>query len=127
MKTRIGFVSNSSSSSFIIGVKGKLTKQKIINSFNIDKKSLLFGVAEQIARVMLSSTLMSKKEYMEYNYYDDESELSSLEKEIYDRGFNLYKGSASDEDSYCVGELVLCNLDLDYEDDNIILYKEAGY
>jgi len=37
MKTRNGFVSNSSSSSFIIGVNGDLTEDKIMKVFNIDK------------------------------------------------------------------------------------------
>lgn len=127
MKTRNGFVSNSSSSSFIIGVSGELTEEKIMKVFNIANNSPLFGIAKGIAGIMLDAEKYTKEEYFEDRCYEDDSDLTSTEKKIFDKGFTLYSGFASDEDSSNGIETALCNMDLDYEDNEIIMYKEAGY
>lgn len=127
MKTRNGFVSNSSSSSFIIGVNGDLTEDKIMKVFNIDKSSPLFGIAKGIAGIMLGADKYTKKEYFKDRCYESDSDLTSEEKKIFDKGFTLYSGYASDEDSSNGIETALCNMDLNYEDSEIIMFKEAGY
>ena len=128
MKIRKGFVSNSSSSSFVIGVRGKLTKKKIMKAFKIDNKSPLYSLAEKIADVLRSTTSYTKGEYLEDQWYDEESDLKDIEKKIFDKGFTFYSGSASDDGHGDGGaESALCDMDLDYEDDEIIIYKEAGY
>jgi len=127
MKTRGCFVSNSSSSSFIIGVKGKLTEEKLMKAFRVGKDSPLYPISKSIAGVMLGAEAYTKKELIKDNYYEDESELTELENKIFDNGFKYYSGTASDEDSYDGAETALCNMDLDYEDDDIIIYKESGY
>ncbi len=119
MKIRKGFVSNSSSSSFIIGVKGKLTEDKILRSFKVDSISPIFYMVKDMAR------LMAKSEKKEIEPSEIEN-LFSIEKKILEKGFDLYVGSASD-DSYEYADILLCSLEIDYEDDEIIIYKESGY
>jgi len=127
VKTRGCFISNSSSSSFIIGVKGKLTEEKLIKVFKISKDSPLYPISKSIAGVMLEANTYTKEELIKENYYEDESELTDIENKIFDKGFKYYCGTASDEDSYDGAETALCNMNLDYEDDDIIIYKESGY
>lgn len=127
MKTRHGFVSNSSSSSFIIGVKGKLTKEKLMRSFKVDKESPLFSIAKEITKVMLNSEEFSLKELLKDRECSID-ELSDIERKIFDNGFKLYIGQASNDGYGSAGaETVLCNMDLDYEDEDLILFKEGGY
>lgn len=128
MKTRQGYVSNSSSSSFVIGVSGELTEEKIMRAFNIGQNSPLYSIAKSMAGVLMSAEKYSKKEYLEDRCYSDETELEDIEKKIFDKGFTLYSGSASDDGYGSEGaESALCSIELDYEDEDIILYKEAGY
>ena len=61
MKTRKGFVSNSSSSSFIIGVQGELTEEKLMRAFKIDPVSPLYRLVKDIAGVLLEADLMTKQ------------------------------------------------------------------
>jgi len=128
MKTRNGFVSNSSSSSFIIGVSGELTEEKIMRAFNIGQNSPLYGIAKSIAGVLMGADSYTKEAYFEDHCYEDDSELTETEKKIFNKGFTLYSGSASDDGYGADGaESALCNIDLDYEDEDIIIFKEAGY
>jgi hypothetical protein len=59
----------------------------------------------------------------DYYYLGSEEEL----KEMVKKGFTKFiVGSASDEGSE-IAEQLLCDLDIDYEDENIIIKKEGGY
>ena len=123
MKTRNGFVSNSSSSSFIIGVDGELTEDKIMRAFKIDKKFPLYEIAKNIAGILMGADAYTMEEYLEEYCYEDSSDLNETEKKIFDKGFTFYSGSASDDS--CDGngaESALCNMVLDYEDDEIIIF-----
>lgn len=126
MKTRSGFVSNSSSSSFIIGVNGELTEEKIMKAFNIGKDSPLYRIAKSMAGVLMSADPYTLEELIEDRCYEDKDELDDNEKKIFEKGFIFYSGYASD-DSGDSGESALCDTDLDYEDDNLIIFKESGY
>ena len=56
MKIRNGFVSNSSSSSFlIISKNGKLTKDMLMKSFGVEKGAVLYNFAKNMAKEMFES------------------------------------------------------------------------
>lgn len=127
MRQRDGFVSNSSSSSFIIGVKGKLTEEKIMRSFQVGEKSPLFKLAKGMAKIMLDSEKYTLKEFLDDRAVDFE-DLSEIEKKIFDQGYTFYQGYASDECSDDLGaEPALCCLEITYEDEEIIISKESRY
>jgi len=129
VKTRGCFVSNSSSSSFIIGVKGSLTKEKIMKAFRVGKDSPLYSFSERMAEVMLEADSYTQEEHIKDHYLDSEDDIGTLEKKIFDKGYTFYSGSASDEDSGSYGgaETALCGMTIDYEDEEIIIYKEESY
>jgi hypothetical protein len=132
MKIRNGFVSNSSSSSFIIISKnGELTLEKLMNAFDVNEKSPLYPLAKDVAKRMLDSDEMNAKSWKEtwcYQETDEEFKEQLPEQyEIYemlkeDNNIKVYYGSA---DSY--DDAALCEMDIYYEDDDIKIEKDGGY
>lgn len=127
MKIRMDFVTNSSSSSFILGVKNKLTKEKILNMMKVPEDSLLRGLAEEFAGIIYSNSSKFKlNEVLEDYGCKDISELPDMYKKIIGNDeFVFYEGAVSDEVSSVYS--ILCHMDFHYEDENFIFYKEAGY
>ena len=133
MKIRNGFVSNSSSSSFIVvSKKGELTEEKIIKAFDVKEGTPLYTLSKGISSDMIRNSIRySRQDFIdEYTWstmtdeefkedYPEEYEL--FEKSKSD-GWNIYFGDA---DSY--DEPILCELELFYEDDDIIIKKNGGY
>jgi len=78
MKTRSGFVSNSSSSSFIIAWKGddKALERKLHKVFQTPKKGPLRSFAENVIALLLGGDVWkTEKAYRKYHCYDDDEEL----------------------------------------------------
>lgn len=122
---RNGFVSNSSSSSFIIGTRGKLDKKKLIKLFKVDKESPIFLLVKGMADILVeNATKMTLKEYLEDTCYEEDG-VPKIVKKIISKGFTLYSGSVGDEAGGL--ESALCQVGLDYEDDEFIIEKEEGY
>ena len=83
MKMRNGFVSNSSSSSFIIGMKGNLTKDKLLDIFNVPKDSVIYPLVKELSSVIIEKAEKeSVEEYMDDLGYDDEDELPEVSDEF---------------------------------------------
>lgn len=127
MKIRMDFVTNSSSSSFILGVKGELTKEKILNMLNMPEKSPLREVAEEIADSIYSSSgKFDLKQMLEDYGCEDASELPDVyKKAIENNKLVFYEGEIYDESNSV--DSFLCDMAFDYEDENFIFYKEGGY
>jgi len=133
MKIRNGFVSNSSSSSFlIISKNGELTEEKLMKAFAISEKSPLYPFAKQAARTMLHSDEMSAESWRDNfcwketdeQFKEEQPENYAIYEMLKDKNSNMkvYYGSA---DSY--EEPALCEMDIDYEDDDIKIEKEGRY
>ena len=133
MKIRNGFVSNSSSSSFLIVSKnGNLTEEKIMKSFDVKEGSPLFTLAKGIAREMLSEVReFTYEEYKEDFMWGECTDDAFKEEyphmyDLYEKGkengWKIYEGSADSCE-----QQTLCELHLMYEDDNIKIEKEGGY
>jgi hypothetical protein len=137
MKVRNGFVSNSSSSSFMIVSKnGELTEEKIIKAFDVKEGTPLYVLSKGISTdIIRNSEKYSREDFInEYTWksmtdeeFEEEFEEDYPEEyELFEKsktdGWNIYFGSA---DSY--DEPILCELELFYEDEDIIIKKSGGY
>lgn len=128
MKIRNGFVSNSSSCSFTLGVRGeKLEDSKLLKVFKVEKNSPLYELTKVFAKILIvEAKPIGYRELAErYSRDEDFAKIIKLKEE----GFSFYEGSISDEDFAFYGaEAVLCNhIELDYKDDELFIQKEAGY
>jgi len=123
MKTRTGFVSNSSSSSFILAIPKESAKEKI--QFKIEGSLTPYA----------DYTLKTKKEVIAYFkddlccYEDDEHFIKALE--AIDKGCIVLVGSLSDESSDDPIQSALCYAeakDLDIQIKGAyFIQKEGGY
>lgn len=121
MKIRKGFVSNSSSSSFIIGCKGKITKEKILSVIKIQKDSLLYNIAESLAKFIVNnSRKITKKQYLE-DMCIDEADMPEDIIEIFNNDMDLYELSASSDNYDDIGEKIMYDTEMDYESDDFII------
>lgn len=133
MKTRIGFVSNSSSSSFILAVKGKTLKQALQELDDYEKNGLFASIMGEIINTIESNSKLLNEESVSYEMGYDSLEEFYLSgehnadkiRELYRQGFKVYVGSFSDEDE--PAEALLCNMDLNYKSPNLVMIHEGGY
>lgn len=131
MKMRNGFVSNSSSSSFILAIKGPKNRLKSVlkESFAVPKGHPFEGIIQSITECFLEE--VERAEVVDHEWivdrYDwdpDHEEAKWLHKLLAD-GYKVFEGSFTDEDE--AAEAMLCDMDLDIKTDNIIIKKEGGY
>lgn len=126
MKVRKGFVSNSSSSSFIIGVKDAEFTVENLSKLLGSQQGPLKNVIDEIAKFLVTnSKQVSIDELFEDYSIDSNEDLESapisvkkVVQAIRD-GFTVFKGWASNED-YGI-ELIVYSLELSYRDENLIL------
>ncbi len=126
MKTRLCFVSNSSSSSFLIAAKEQPTAEQLLEVFNVGKESPLYPMAKEMAKVLVDRMDTFERYYGDYgetlrDYFPDK-----LVDRIEAKDYKTWHGSVSDE---CTdgAERALVEVDFDYECFDFILHKEGGY
>jgi hypothetical protein len=136
MKIRTGFVSNSSSSSFVIATKGDLKEEILRIAPKTDDSSSPFklgGSIEEAIKVFwefAEEVDMKDEDEFEYEmgytldeYKDEHPEVMN---KVLNEGWKLYVGSVSDETGE-VGELIAVAMEIDYKDDSIIIQKDSYY
>lgn len=140
MKIRTDFITNSSSSSFVIMSKEKLNKdelkKRLIEALDLksSSNSLFPNLGEQIAEALTYDiTFTDIKGYMDDYGMDDISELKNRRWLKGSRIYDNYKeypyimfGSCAD-DSDNPMEVMLVDVNIDFKNDNIIVVKDGGY
>jgi len=132
MKRRNGFVSNSSSSSFIVGFKGENNlKEKLMEG--IEKNPLKPIIEKMVDCIVEKVTIYKDKKSFIESEFDVIDEIDDRElKESYptihnlfDKGFVVGYGYFSD-DEYGL-ESALCYSDLHINDEDFFVEHDGGY
>ena len=140
MKVRNGFVSNSSSSSFVVIMKNgqDLTYESLISVLDINEKSPLFTFANDLAKWTISNTKKHTIEDIFNNYYGriagltedqmideilkefygDKTEYKNILEKIKNGKFCYYEGRASNDSGYAL-EYYLYDNGLNVDTENI--------
>lgn len=138
MKIRNGFVSNSSSSSFIVGLpKGMNHKEKrdfLLKKMDVNENSFFFFAAKGVADCIIESTPIKTLEDLIDDYCypsiemfeEDHPHLVKLFRRYGDCELNVYSGSASNEDCD-IGAQLFCDMEWKINDDDFFIDKDANY
>lgn len=133
MKVRQGFVSNSSSSSFIIAYKGdKPTKEIILKYLGIEENSPLKDFANQLSEFIINKInkeriiLSSKEDIIKYQGCDEEDieDWYGYHLKLINDGFNIVETSVSYNETDDPIENYLGNSYFYVESENLILKTE---
>ena len=138
MKIRNGFVSNSSSSSFIVGFKKGLSnkekEQLLLKKMGINENSFFYNIAKEITGCIINSNFIKNKEKLLEEFgYDSFEEMEELESwttnaflKCEEKNFDIYTGSAGN-DSEDTGEILLCDMEWNIDDNDIFIQKDASF
>jgi len=132
MKIRNGFVSNSSSSSFIIAWKGNL-EEELKKAFNLDGKDYpIKDFNSEIPRTFINKIdgpNGSDIEDIIDNYGDEDSWLEddypSILAQWKRAGYKIGFGELHDDDDDM--ERFLCNSEIEWDTENLKIKSEGGY
>ena len=143
MKLRTGFVSNSSSSSFVIWYKDDLTKENLIKAMGVDKNNPLYFFADDLSDYVITESKSSynkpidtfeklAKDYGFIDYDDENPDLTEAIEELpeeYNRFKNGFKRlslypSYNEADSAI--EYYLGNMNTKVLADTDTIYMEVG-
>jgi len=128
MKIRNGFISNSSSSSFIIAYKKEINEIDFVkNVLLIPENSPMFNFGKEVFKLFMNNSREIKNidEWIKENFYDEKDYETKEMKKIKDEGFIIKDGSFSNEE-YGL-EDYLCNTDLNIKTENFIIIHSGGY
>lgn len=143
MKLRTGFVSNSSSSSFVIWYKDDLTKENLIKAMGVDKNNPLYFFADDLSDYIIAESKDSynkpidtfeelAKDYGFINYDDKNPDLTEAIEELpeeYNRfknGFKMLSLCPSYNEADSAIEYYLGNTNTKVLADTDTIYMEVG-
>lgn len=131
MKTRLSFVSNSSSSSFIVGIKGNTTfdEKSIVDTLNVPEDSALRPFANSLAQFIVRRAKEVTQASMLDNYGCEDFEEALCdeipEALLLENGFKVYSINCSYNESDNPIELFIGNGGLEDADTDSIAFKTA--
>lgn len=119
MKIKSDFITNSSSTSFILAFKGEYSHKKILKAYGIEKGSPLEEILDDFFYQLDFNEL-------------DENQLQNYELEIYgkkikelkEKGMKIYKGRFSDDEGLL--DAFFCNDSFLIESEEICLDARSG-
>jgi len=129
MKIRHGFVSNSSSSSFIIGVKTKqdLSEAALVDALGVPETSALSDFAKELAQFIVNHAEEVTVEDMLYNYgidtLDEAIEEDIVQAKLLKTGYKVYSLEASYNEYESLMEAFIGNGGLDSVETDAIVFK----
>lgn len=130
MKIRAGFVSNSSSSSFLVAIKGdvkELDKKLLMKKFKIDPSSPLAEINNEIVECIVNKCQKIDRSYLINEGFSEEDLEDDNRAQLMSDGFSVFEGFMSDESYDNNVETLLCNYFIKYKDDNVIIEGGGGY
>lgn len=124
MKVRSGFVSNSSSSSYLIVVKKDIDmKEKIKEVFEMKNNVFSESFSEEVARLLcLYAEEFSFDRFEEVCYLNEDTVIEKINDENVLKNSRFFSGNVTDESDGL--ESYLTASAFEYNDDDIFLYKE---
>jgi hypothetical protein len=130
MKARAGFVSNSSSSSFIITTAKPMTQNElhetILKFFKVEEDSPLFGMAQDMAHFMTCAAerFETAHEWGKAKGYGDD-EIPDYITKAFATGRTVFVGRVHTDGEW--PEQALVTMEIDYQSDEISINKEANF
>jgi len=132
MKVRNGFISNSSSSSFIIGIKDEKSARAILNkACEVPEQHPFHDMIEEMVSAIVRSISHCDElgcdltSYMEWVNEEGEDVDENIVNAI-NKGLTVYRGYFSDEGGDDI-ESLLCNTSFNIVRDDFVFIKEDGY
>lgn len=127
MKIRASFVSNSSSSSFIIGSSKPLSKEILIKLMGVPKKSIMYPIVTEVAELFMTEAQPYDMEgYLANHFLTSEEDIPEKVKEILDKNWYFYEGSFSSSSDNIL-ERTLTDKGFNIDTKTIYISKEEGY
>ena len=138
MKIRNGFVSNSSSSSFIVAFQKGLTKKDkrtvLYEKMGVTKDSFFFLAAKCIADCIIDAEPTNLAQYVEYLGYDnveafiaeDPTNEILVQDVFLNSNLDVFVGSATNE-GYEMGEALFCDMHWYVSEKDFYIDKEDGF
>ncbi len=143
MKLRTSFVSNSSSSSFVIWYKDDLTKENLIKAMGVDKNNPLYFFADDLSDYVITESKSSynkpidtfeelAKDYGFVDYDDENPDLTEAIEELpdeynrFNQGFKMLQLNPSYNEFDNAIEGYLGNMDYKVLADTDTIYMEVG-
>jgi len=137
MKIRKGFISNSSSSSFVITSKEELNEDNLLENSGIKESFIFYDLFKDVIQSICSNAKELKTEEDFYKYYGkydslqklieyyDDGDLEKAVKNFTEKNHHLYVGGfASDSDGLEAG---LCEVRFNVDKEDFLFLQSGGY